>query len=57
MASRVAQALQKISLGKYNSVFYTKGKNSHSSVFGGALTIAVGLLILIYSLFALVNVF
>lgn len=40
--------LKYISLGKYKSVFYSKGSNLHSSVIGGLFTIFFVLFFLVY---------
>ena len=51
--SFIPRFMKLISVGKYNSGMYRNGKNQHSSVIGGilTLTIAVGMISYAYTVF------
>ena len=49
--------LRKISIGKYNSKFYTKGNAADSSSIGGLITILIGITIVLYAIYAIKGLF
>ena len=50
--SCIRNCLRAVSVGKYSSVFYGRGRNSHSSVIGGIITIIV---VIILATFAFIT--
>ncbi|TNV79460.1 hypothetical protein FGO68_gene5750 [Halteria grandinella] len=54
---KVAKVLETISVGQYSPQLYFKGKQQHSSVFGGLFTIAYSIFFLTVSTFILVDLF
>jgi hypothetical protein len=52
----IGEFFKEISIGKYKSKFYYKGKNSEESIIGGILAAALYIFILIFSIITLVDV-
>ena len=57
LSYKTANFIRGLSLGKYESWFFFRGKNSEESLFGGFLAIICYLLIFIYAILTLVQVF
>ncbi len=50
---RCFDCLKNISVGQYDSKLYHDGNGSHSSVFGGLVTIFLGIVLLSYALYSI----
>lgn len=53
----IAHSLRSLSVGKYSSVFYAKGKTYHSSVIGGIITLVLMIFFTWYSYSLFVKIF
>ena len=53
---KVKDFLRFVSIGKHYSIFYFKGRNQHSSILGGLLTIFFAIIFITYSVITLSNV-
>ena len=51
-----ANFIRSLSIGKYGHGLFYKGKSHESSIFGGLLTAALSILLIIYAIYVLKNV-
>lgn len=49
--------LRKVSIGKYNSKFYTQGNAAESSSIGGIITIMIGISLVLYAIYVIKELF
>lgn len=52
---RVKEAIEFMSVGKYQTKLYHKGSGQYSTVLGGLMTIAIGIMLIAFSITTLSN--